>query len=191
MRRCSSHDLATSCVNIWLIYSKWLSSQLKLCSSHFTFSSSKLDWDTQYCMNRITSSSSWTRSSKFVIDELDISASLFRRFSSTASFSNNMLCIFSMHSFMSSAFKTFKFKADSSSRCSRRFTQFWTRSFFSFWIFLFWVVCHFLRERFVFLCSVANLDSLLALSSRFGRSEWSEHDECNCDVLMNCVISNL
>lgn len=175
----------------YLNYSKRLSSQLKSCSSHFVFSSSKLDQDSQYCMNRITSSISWTRSSKFAIDEPEFSASLFRRFSSAASFPNNILCIFSMHSFMSKAFKTSEFKADSSSRRSRRFAQFWTRSFLPCWIFSFWVVCHFLRERFVFLCSVASLDSLLALSSRFERSEMSADDEWECDVLMNCDISNL
>ncbi len=142
-------------------------------------------------MNCIISFISLTWSSKFAINQFEISSSLFRWFSSTASFFKIILCIFSMHSFMSSAFKSFKFKTNNSLSHSRRFAQLWLRSFFLFWIFSSWVISHFLQDRFNFSCSVVSLDSSLALNSRFKRNERSKYDECDCNVLMNLVMSNL
>lgn len=60
-----------------------------------------------------------------------------------------------------------------------------------FWISSSWVASHFLRGRSDFPCSVVSLDPSLALNLRFERNEWPEYDECDCDVLMNPVMSNL
>lgn len=145
----------------------------------------------QYCINCIISFIFLTQSSKFAINQFEISFSLFRWFSSTASFFKIILCIFNMHSFMSSAFKSFEFKTNNLLSCSWCFAQLWLRSFFLFWIFSSWVISHFLQDWFDFSCFVVSLDSSLALNSRFERNERSEYNECDCNVLMNLVMSNL
>ena len=114
------------------IHSGSLPRQLQSSSPHTPFPRSKLDQRPQYCIDCVTSCTSLTRSSKSTIDRLGVSVSPLRRFSSAASFPNNIPCTSSMHSFISRAFESSGFKADSSLSHSHRFAQFRQRSSFPF-----------------------------------------------------------
>ena len=103
------------------IHSGSLPRQLQFSSLHTLFPRSKLDQRPQYCTVCITSSTSLTRLPKSAIDRLEVSVSPFRRFSSAASFPNNILCTSSTHFFMSRAFQSSGFKPDSSLSHSHRF----------------------------------------------------------------------
>ena len=185
-----SSVMPTIISKIWVIHSEILLSQLHSHFSCSSFSSLKLNWLSQYCIDCITCSISLTHSSKSAIRQLEISASPFRQFSSAVSSFSNIFCIFSMHFFMSSAFESSEFTVNNLLSHLCCFTQFWWWSFFSFWHSSSWL-SHSLYEQFNFSCSVMGLSSLLVLNLSFEWNKQSEHIWCGCDVLVNSVMLNL